>query len=124
MVSTSVRRSLGAPQDGSPTHGLEGPVSARSVGAHDRRQEGAPYRCHRPIRISPIESVGIRSTCTSAEHHCANHDAGDSKQGRDVPENRERQQEREHEKDRAYTDQDGGHGITVCRIFTSPAGAC
>ena len=42
----------------------------------------------------------------------------DSENGRDLPEDREREEEGEHEQQHAYTDQDTGHGVTVWRIVT------
>jgi hypothetical protein len=60
-----------------------------------------------------VLSVSPPSRCTPSEHHGADHYAGDPNHSRQLSEDRERQEEREHDQYCAYTDQDSGHGITV-----------
>jgi hypothetical protein len=58
--------------------------------------------------------------CTSTEHRHAHHNGSNSEQGRDHPEDRECQEERDRDQHRSYTDQDSGHESAVRRIFGLP----
>ncbi len=58
---------------------------------------------------------GTRSLVTSSQHHRFNHDASKSEQARDLPKDRELQEEREHDQDHACRDQDDWHRVPYAR---------